>query len=135
VDTDAAGFNHPETPDQRPVAKRAQERVNQRFENRKSRVSWQAEDHDASTSVRRESGYVAEVNIQGDEAASFPAADLEQLSVRAAAELLAADGGYIVSCGEEELLCAGSEVLVELELHRPEPAPMGTYRSLDISAP
>jgi hypothetical protein len=40
-----------------------------------------------------------------------------------------------MSRSEEELLCTSSEVLVEFELHRPEVAPMGTYRSLDISAP
>ena len=135
VDANAAGFDHPESSDERSVSERSQQRFNQRFEHRKSRVSRQAQYDNPGTAVWWETGYVAEVNVQGDEAATFPAADLEQLAVRAAAELLAADRGYVVSCCEEELLCAGSEVLVEFELHRPEPAPMGTYRFLDISAP
>lgn len=102
---------------------------------RKSRVSRQAQNDDAGTTSRRESCYVVEVDVQSDKAAALPAADFEQVSVRAAAEPLAADRGHVVSCGEEKLLCACSEVLVELELHRPEAVPMGTYRSLDISAP
>ena len=85
VDADAAGFDHPESPDERPVSERSQERVNQRFEKRESRVSRQAQYDNAGAAVRRETGYVAEVHVQGDEAATFPAADFEQPAVRAAA--------------------------------------------------
>lgn len=135
VDANAAGFDHPETPDERPVPERSKKGTNQRFENRKSGVPRQAQHHNAGAAVRREAGHVAEVNVQGDEAATFPAADLEYPSVWTPAEVLAADRGHIVSCGLEEVLCAGAEVLVEFELHWPEGAPTGTYRSLDISAP
>ena len=135
MNADAAGFDHPETPGERSVAERSEESGNQRFQNLKSRVSRQAQNDNAGTASRREPCYVAEVDVQSDKTAALLTTDFEQPMVRTAAEPLAADRGYVVPRGEEELLCTSSEVLVELELHRPEAAPMGTYRSLDISAP
>lgn len=123
---DAARLDHPEAPRKRPVTKRLQEVTNKPFEDWKRRVAGKPQNDDASSAVGREARHVAEVHVQRDEAAAFLNADPEQPLVMAAAQPLAGDRRHVMARGLEELLRAGSEVLVELELHWPEAEPIGT---------
>jgi hypothetical protein len=88
VDADTAGFRYPETTGKRPVSDGPQQGVDQRLENRKSRVSRQTQDNNPGAAVGWESSYVAEVDVQRDKAATLSAAGFEKLSVWTTAESL-----------------------------------------------
>jgi hypothetical protein len=76
--------------------------------------------------LRREPPDVREVEVQCDETKAFQLADFVQACVLNATQMLAADGRNVMTGSPEELLRACAEVLVELELHLPEPAATGT---------
>ena len=101
----------------------------------KRRPGSRLQDDDSCALFRRESQNVSEVTIEGNQHSAFGGADLEQLLVGNAAQILLADRHHIVTVCFEQLSATAPDILVELELHAARSVGTGTMRSRAASAP
>src|SRR5260370_39589914 len=92
-------------------------------------------DHKARALFRRKSEHMAEIAIKRDKHAPLAAANLEQIIVRGAGEILLTHGYGIVPRRAKQLEPTLADVFVELGLHATRPSEIGMICSLATSAP
>src|SRR5260370_33637368 len=92
-------------------------------------------DHKARALFRRKSEHMAEIAIKRDKHTPLAAANLEQIIVRGAGEILLTHGYGVVPRRAKQLEPTLADVFVELGLHATRPSEIGMICSRATSAP